>query len=43
METNQSPRTIFVPVGISNHIKTEILSGLKEGDEVVIGESVEQR
>lgn len=43
MEANQSLRTIFVPVGISNNIKTEILSGLKEGDEVVIDESVEQR
>jgi macrolide-specific efflux system membrane fusion protein len=42
IEANQSPRTIFVSVGISNLIKTEILGGLKEGDEVVIDESVEQ-
>jgi macrolide-specific efflux system membrane fusion protein len=42
VRANESPRTVMVPVGISNNIKTQILDGLKEGDEVVIGESVEQ-
>jgi macrolide-specific efflux system membrane fusion protein len=41
LRANESPRTVLVPVGISNNISTEILEGLKEGDEVVIGESVE--
>jgi macrolide-specific efflux system membrane fusion protein len=41
VRANQPPHTVWVPVGISNNIRTEILDGLKEGDEVVIGESVE--
>jgi macrolide-specific efflux system membrane fusion protein len=43
MDANRTFRTVFVPVGISNNIRIEILDGLKEGDEIIIDEAVEPR
>lgn len=43
MSSDRSMHTVYVPVGISNNIKIEIINGLQEGDEVVIDEAVAPR
>lgn len=43
MDADRTLRTVFVPVGISNNIRIEVLDRLKEGDEIIIDEAVEQR
>src|ERR1035437_2618277 len=43
ISSDNSTHTVHVSVGISNNIKIEIANGLKEGDEVIIDEAVEQR
>ena len=37
VETKDGKRKVAVKVGVSNGAKTEVLSGLKEGDQVITG------